>query len=104
MFSMENFKRKLLPLRHGVHLFKKICLSTPEEIQHMSKISYASTIGSLIYAILYTQPDITFAVSVTNRYQSNLGEKHWIAVKNILKYLRRTTDLFLIFRRGDFWI
>ena len=63
----------------------------------MSRILYASAIGSLMYAMLCTQPDIALAVSVTSRYQSNLNEEHWIAVKNILKYLRRTKDLFLIF-------
>ena len=31
----------------------------------------------------------------------NLGEEHWIIVKNILKYLRRTKDLFLIFGGGS---
>ena len=36
-------------------------------------------------------------MSVTSRYQSTSYEKHWITVKNILKYLRRTKDLFLIF-------
>ena len=30
-------------------------------------------------------------------YQSNSDEEHWIAVKNIFKYLKRTEDLFLIF-------
>ena len=40
-------------------------------------------------------------MSVTSRYQSNPDEEHWIAVKNILKYLRRTKDLFLIFGGGS---
>ena len=48
-------------------------------------------------AMLCTRPDISLAMSVTSRYQSNPGEEHWTAVKNILKYLRRTKDLFLIF-------
>ncbi|PPZ26180.1 hypothetical protein C5P36_26510, partial [Escherichia coli] len=45
--------------------------------------------------------DIAYAISLTSRYQSNLGLEHWIAVKNILKYLRRTKDLFLIYGGGD---
>ena len=53
-----------------------------------------------MYVMLYTQPDIILAVSVTSRYQSNPGKEHWIAVKNILKYLRRTKDSFLIFGGG----
>ena len=53
-----------------------------------------------MYAMLCTRPDIVLVMSVTNRYSSNPDEKYWIAVKNIFKYLRRTKNLFLIFR-GD---
>ena len=67
----------------------------------MSKIPYTSAIGSLMYAMLCTRSNIALAVSVTNRYQSNSNEEYWIAVKNILKCLRRTKDLFLIFRGGS---
>ena len=35
------------------------------------------------------------------RYQSDPGEGHWISVKNILKYLRRTKDVFLVYGDGD---
>ena len=103
-FSMEIFKRGLVPFRHGIHLSKKVCPSTPEEIECMSKIPYASAMGSLMYAMLCTRPDIAHAVSVTGRYQSNPGEKHWTSVKYILKYLRRTKDLFLVFGNGELQI
>ena len=93
-FSMENPKRGLLSLRHGISLSKMMCLTTFEEIQCMSRIPYVSTIGSLIYTMLYTRSDMALIVSVRSRYQSNLGEEHRIAMKNILKYLRRTKDLF----------
>ena len=73
-FSMKNFKRGLLPFRHGVHLSKKMYPNTFEEIQCMNKIFYALAIGSLTYAILYTWPDIAHTVRVTGRYQSNLGK------------------------------
>ena len=63
----------------------------------MSKIPYVSIIGSLMYAMLCTHPDIALSVSVTSRYQANPSEEHWIAVKNILKYLRKTKDLMLLF-------
>ena len=61
----------------------------------MSKTPYASAIGSLMYAMLCTRPDIAYAVSLTSRYQSDPGVDHWTAVKNILKYLRRTKDMVL---------
>ena len=100
-FSIENSKRDLVPFRHGIHLSKKMCPSTPEEIERMSKIPYASAIGSLMYAMLCTRPDIAHAVSVTSRYQSNPCEEHWTSVKYILKYLRRTKDIFLVFGNGE---
>ena len=103
-FSMKNSKRGLLPFRHGIHLSKKMCPSTSEEIECMSKIPYALAIGSLMYAMLYTGPDIAHAVSVTSRYQSNPGEEHWTSVKCILKYLRRTKDMFLVFGNGELQI
>ncbi|XP_031266392.1 secreted RxLR effector protein 161-like [Pistacia vera] len=45
--------------------------------------------------MLCTRPDIAYVVSVTSRYQSKLGEKHWSDVKTILKYLKRTKDVIL---------
>ncbi|GJW43407.1 hypothetical protein Tco_0072206, partial [Tanacetum coccineum] len=40
-------------------------------------------------------PDVAFAQNMTSRFQQNLGEEHWTAVKYILKYLRNTKDMFL---------
>jgi hypothetical protein len=63
----------------------------------MSVIPYASTIESIMYTMLCTRSDISYALSATSRYQSNYGEAHWTIVKNILKYLRRTKEVFLVF-------
>ncbi|RDX59352.1 hypothetical protein CR513_61873, partial [Mucuna pruriens] len=35
------------------------------------------------------------------KYQSNLGEGHWITIKNILNDLRRTTNSFLVYRSEE---
>ena len=50
-----------------------------------------------MYAMLCTRPDISFAISVTSRYQSNLGNDHWMAIKHILKYLKGTKDKLIIY-------
>ena len=63
----------------------------------MKDIPYASAIGSIMYAMLCTRPDVNLAVSLVGRYQSNPGMEHWTAVKNILKYLKRTKDMFLVY-------
>ena len=67
----------------------------------MNMIPYSTTIGSIMYAMLCTRPDVSYALSVTSRYQSDPRIGHWVVVKNILKYLRRTKDVFLIYGDGD---
>ena len=47
----------------------------------MSKVPYASAIGSLMYAMVCTRPDIAHAVGVVSRFMSRLGNQHWEAVK-----------------------
>ncbi|KAK8609540.1 hypothetical protein V6N13_061988 [Hibiscus sabdariffa] len=74
-----------------------MCPSTPQERERMSQIPYASAIGSIMYAMICTRPELSYASSMSSRYQTNPGEGHWIAVKNILKYLRRTKDVFLVY-------
>ena len=58
---------------------------------------YALAIGSIMYDMLCTRPDVAHAISLTSRYQSDPGLEHWTAVKNIFKYLRRTKDMFLVY-------
>ncbi|GJY72745.1 hypothetical protein Tco_0477176 [Tanacetum coccineum] len=71
------------------------CASTPAEKQRIQNIPYASAIGSIMYAVRCNSPDVAFAQNMTSRFQQNPGEEHWTAVKNILKYLRNTKDMFL---------
>ncbi|XP_074327533.1 secreted RxLR effector protein 161-like [Apium graveolens] len=96
-YSMENSKRGLIPMSHGVSLSKKMSPKTFEERERMSRIPYASAIGFIMYAMLCTRPDVAHSLSVTSRFQSDPGEEHWKAVKNIWKYLRRTKEIFLIY-------
>ena len=96
-FSMQDSKRGFLPMSHGIKLSKSQCPTTKDERECMDEIPYASAIGSIMYAMLYTRIDVSYALSMTSRFQSNPGECQCITVKNILKYLRRTKDIFLIY-------
>ncbi|XP_073298530.1 secreted RxLR effector protein 161-like [Primulina huaijiensis] len=75
--------------------------SSVQEEETIRRIPYASAVGSLMYAMLCTRPDIFFAVGVVSRYQSNPGLDHWVVVKHILKYLRRTRNYMLVYSIGD---
>ena len=50
-----------------------------------------------MYAMLCTRPDVCLAISLAGRYQSNPRVDRWTAVKNILKYLKRTKHMFLVY-------
>ncbi|KAJ9566373.1 hypothetical protein OSB04_002339 [Centaurea solstitialis] len=96
-FRMDESKKGFIPMQHGIVLSKTQCPVSSQDQNRMESVPYASAIGSIMYAMLCTRPDVAYSVSVTSRYQQNLGEPHWVAVKNILKYLRRTKDMFLVF-------
>ncbi|KAL0378437.1 UNVERIFIED_CONTAM: hypothetical protein Sradi_3149200 [Sesamum radiatum] len=100
-FKMEHSKRGLLPIRHGTKLSKKQSPKIDEELKRMSNISYASTVGSIQYDVQCIRPDVGYALSVMSRYQACAGEAHWGAVKSILKYLKKTKDMFLIYGGGE---
>ncbi|KAK8578787.1 hypothetical protein V6N13_142071 [Hibiscus sabdariffa] len=68
---MEESKRGFLPMRHGISLSKEMCPSSPQERERMSQIPYASAIGSIMYAMICTQPDLSYALSMSSRYQEN---------------------------------
>ena len=67
----------------------------------MSKIPYASIVDSIIYAMIYTRPNVAYSLEIVSRYQSNLEENHWKIVKIILKYLRNTKDQWLVYEKYD---
>ena len=84
-------------MSHGISLTVSQCPTTREQKDKMIGIPYASAIGSIMYAMLCTRPDVSYALSMTSRFQNDPGWDHWTAVKNILKYLRRTKDLILVY-------
>ncbi|KAJ9566348.1 hypothetical protein OSB04_002314 [Centaurea solstitialis] len=100
-FRMDESKKGFIPMQHGIVLSKTQCPISSQDQDKMKSVPYASAIGSITYAMLCTRPDVAYSVSVTSRYQQNPGEPHWVAVKNILKYLRRTKDMFLVFRGSE---
>ncbi|XP_074377824.1 secreted RxLR effector protein 161-like [Apium graveolens] len=67
----------------------------------MQRIPYASAAGSLMYAQVCTRHDITFIVGMLGRYLSNPGMEQWKAVKRVLRYLKKTKDYMLTYRKSD---
>ena len=86
---MDQSKKGFLPVLQGGKVSQTRSATTTEDREKMKVIPYASAIGSIMYAMLCTRPNVCLAISLAGRYQSTPGVDHWTAVKNILKYLKR---------------
>ena len=53
-----------------VYVSLKKCPKTPEERKKMNKISYASAVGSIMYAMLCTKPDVAYTLGIASRFSS----------------------------------
>nr|GFC62211.1 retrotransposon protein, putative, Ty1-copia subclass [Tanacetum cinerariifolium] len=96
-YCMENSKRGSIPMQEKLKLSKSQGASTPAEMKRMQNVPYALAVGSIMYAVRCTRSDVAFAQNITSRFQQNPGDIHWTNVKNILKYLRNTKDMFLVY-------
>ncbi|GJY96106.1 hypothetical protein Tco_0512467 [Tanacetum coccineum] len=94
---MDNSKGGYIPMQEKLNLNKTQGASTPEEVKRMQNIPYALAVGSIMYAMRCTRPDVVFVQNITIHFQQNPGKPHWTAVKTILKYLRNIKDMFLVY-------
>ncbi|PHT71826.1 Alpha-crystallin domain-containing protein 22.3 [Capsicum annuum] len=70
---------------------------TNDECDYMSLVSHSSAIGSLMYAMVCSRPDLSYAISAVSRYMANLGKEHWKTVQWIFRYLHGYADVSLQF-------
>jgi hypothetical protein len=98
---MENCKPENTPVAKGNKFSLDQCPKTELEKSEMHQIPYASLIGSLMYAQVCTRPDIAYITGMLGRYLSNPGMNHWKVTKRVLRYLQRTKNHMLIYRRSD---
>ena len=91
-FEMDMARSVATPVDTGTKLLK-----TVDNDECIDQRQYQSAIGSLLYLSVATRPDIAFAVSNAAKFSAQPGKQHWTAVKRIMRYLRGTTNLGLIF-------
>ncbi|KAH9689155.1 Integrase catalytic domain-containing protein [Citrus sinensis] len=99
-FSMDDKTKPVCtPLAPHFKLSSSSCPISQEERDYMARVPYASAVGSLMYAMVCTRPDISQAVSMVSRYMHNPGKNQWLVVKWILRYLYETIDVGLLFKK-----
>ncbi|GJS45165.1 hypothetical protein Tco_0595286 [Tanacetum coccineum] len=98
---MQDCKPISTPFPTDVKLSSKMSPSSEKERMEMSRVLYASAMGSLMFAMICTRPDIAHAVGVVSRYMTEPGREHWEAVKRILRYVKGTSNVALYFGDSD---
>jgi len=63
------------------------------------KFNYRQALGEVLYVMVTSSPDISIAVTKLSQCSQNSAEIHYVALKNIFRYLRSTKDDGLIFWR-----
>ena len=92
-FDMASCRPLSTPMEHNLQLFKTSNQpATPE-----FKRKYLQAIGSLMYAMLGTRPDLGYAVSYLARFAENPSTPHWTAIQHIFRYLAGTRSLGLFY-------
>jgi hypothetical protein len=91
-FGMHDCRALSTPMAPGLHL--RASTSPPDPVL---KLRYLQAVGSLMYAMLGTRPDLCHTVSYLSRYASNPTEDHWAAIMHVLRYIRGTTDLGIFY-------
>lgn len=93
------FTTKAMNNQCAVNIYSSIAFApkTAEEMEYMSRSPYSSVVGSIMYAMVCTRPDLAQAISVVSKFMAKLGKEYWQTVKRILRYLRGMFDIGLIY-------
>jgi transposase InsO family protein len=100
-FNMSDCNPIGTPMDPGAHLSSSMSPQSPEEQKSMQDIPYLSAVGTLQYLATSTRPDISFAVGVLARFNTNPGIEHWKAVKHLFRYLKGSLDYKLVYGPTD---
>jgi hypothetical protein len=99
-FGMKDCALEDTPISKGHKFSLKQCPKNEFERNEMLKISYASVVGSLMYAQVCTHQDLAYIVGMLGRYLSDPDMDHLKAVKRVMRYLQRRKEYMLTYRKS----
>lgn len=93
-FNMSECRPVSTPLENKLNYHE---LNSDETIDAPCR----NLIGCLMYAMLCTRPDLCISINILSRYQSKSNKELWICLKRVLRYIKGSIDLKLIYKRSD---
>jgi len=92
-FNMKDCNPVVMPVDKGSHL------QDGESAVYKNKKMYQALVGSLTYAVMSTCPDIGYITQFLSQANKNPSQQDWNTAKRVLRYLKGTRELGIVFRR-----
>ncbi|KAL5556131.1 hypothetical protein UlMin_038367 [Ulmus minor] len=103
---MEDSKPVKIPFAGHFKFSSDQCPNLDEEKKEMEKVPYSSAVGSVMFTMVSTRPDISHAISVLSKFMSNPEKEYWLGMKWLLRYLKGSSDVGLIYKKrgNSIWL
>ncbi|KAG7591060.1 Zinc finger CCHC-type superfamily [Arabidopsis thaliana x Arabidopsis arenosa] len=100
-YNMAEAKPTMTPL--GAHF--KFQAATEQKLirdeDFMKSVPYSSAVGSIMYAMIGTRPDLAYPVGIISRFMSQPIKDHWLGVKWVLRYIKGTLKTRLCYKKSS---
>lgn len=93
-FNFTECKTQNIPLQPKLYLNTENCNSNVN-------LPYRELIGSLMYIMLGSRPDLCYAITYFSQYQNCYSEEHWTHLKNVLRYVKLTENYVLRYTKSS---
>lgn len=100
-FNMNKSKSLSIPMGMDCKMSISMSPKTHQDSKEMSPIPYANVVGSIIYLMICTMPDLSHAISVMSRYMTDPGKQHWKVLKRILRYLNGSANAGILYKHVE---
>lgn len=96
-FGMTDCK----PVSSPMDVNSKLSALMEDPSDDERKLPFRELVGALMYMAVATRPDIAHAVSSLSQFNNGFGQRHWTAAKRVLRYLKGTADIGLVYRPSN---
>ena len=97
IFNLTNAKPVSMPMESSAHYSIQQSPSTLNQTAQMLKVPYSEAIGSVLWPVVISHPDVAYAVGILSQFIQNPGPVHWEALKRVISYLGSTKNYWLTF-------
>lgn len=97
----SNAKTVTVQLAPHFNLLAMMSPKSVNEREYTTHVPYANIVDSFMYDMVCTMADLSQAMSMISRYKHDPGKGHWEAIKWILRYIKGTGDMRLVFENDD---